>query len=143
MLLAQTELGEHDPAGSAAARRKLVGVIFLFGIAKVADVADPEHDDAEGVKIALEGALFVGRPVQSDVGIDEPGPRGVGKPGHHKEGGKGWSNVCIWGQKGWVWQWIGYGGTNWGVFTRCDVVGTWSREYQLSSNSYYYYSPYR
>jgi hypothetical protein len=25
------------------------------------------------------------------------------------------------------------------VFTRCDVVGTWSREYQLSS-SYYYYS---
>jgi hypothetical protein len=25
------------------------------------------------------------------------------------------------------------------VFTRCDVVGTWSREYQLSSSYYYYY----
>jgi hypothetical protein len=29
--------------------------------------------------------------------------------------------------------------TRFSVFTRCNVVGTWSREYQLSS-SYYYYS---
>jgi hypothetical protein len=95
MLLALTELGKHDPAGSATARGKLVRVIFLSGVTKVADVADPEHDDAEGVNIALKGALVVGRPVQSDVGKDEPGPQGVGNPGHHKEGGKGWCNVSI------------------------------------------------
>jgi hypothetical protein len=30
-----------------------------------------------------------------------------------------------------------------GVFTRCDVVGTWSREYQLSSSSSSSYSYYQ
>jgi hypothetical protein len=29
------------------------------------------------------------------------------------------------------------------LFTRCDVVGTWSREYQLSSSYYYYYYYYQ